>query len=628
MIKGFALLKGVKMKGNIIAWNAEVEKDFILRGHLIEIIKNLKIIPHFQPIVDLYTGEIHGYEILSRAESPFENPALMFEKARLWGLSWELEYACRSAALKKISTLPPKYRGKKFFLNISPDIFSDPRFISGTTKETLKLLELNPGDFVIEITETTSVNDYDQFEKIIQYYVSQGFHIALDDFGAGHSGLITLVAMSPHYLKIDRALISNINESSYKQNLIKSIIAFSTNVDSSIIAEGIETYEELRTVFRLGIRYGQGFFLAKPAPEPQDIPPEIFQKIDELVDAKKRTRFSFDISISSMVIKPLSLQVNSTNCNELDILFKKNNKIDHVIIIDEGRPVFMVTRLYFYSILSGKYGYAIYQKKKIDTIAKREILCINEHSDLRTVSNLAMNRKLKDLYDPVVIVDNRGHFIGTVTMKQVINKAFDLEIKIATCANPLTQLPGNMIIGFWLEELLLKDKFSVLYCDLDHFKEYNDTYGFIKGDEVLKSLSRVLSNFIENIPNTRLGHIGGDDFIIVSETIVKKEQLEELCRLFDKKRVDFFSSNHVSQGQYYAINRQGEKKAIPLISLSIAVVTEKNFHGVPHPGQLGQVAAMLKKQVKLKNKEQGQSNYLFDRRRYAISKAKLVHDIF
>jgi EAL domain-containing protein (putative c-di-GMP-specific phosphodiesterase class I)/GGDEF domain-containing protein len=609
------------MGAKIVSWNEEVQKDIILRGQLLDIIREQKIIPHFQPIVDLYTMEVHGYEILSRAEPPFENPAIMFEKARLWGLSWEIEYACRNAALKKISTLPPRYKGKKFFLNISPDIFSDPRFISGTTMETLKLLELKPGDFVIEITETTSVNDYDQFEKIIQYYVNQGFHIALDDFGAGHSGLITLVAMSPHYLKIDRALISNIQDNSYKQNLIKSIIAFSANVDSSLIAEGIETYEELRTIFRLGMRYGQGFFLARPALEPQDIAPDIFKKIEELVDAKKRTRFSFDISISNMVIKPVSMPVNSTNCNELDILFNKNNKVDHVIITDEDRPVSIITRPYFYSILSGKYGYAIYQKKKIDRIAKHEILCINEHSDLRTVSSLSMSRKLKDLYDPVVIVDNQGHFVGTVTMKQVINKAFDLEIKIATCSNPLTQLPGNMIIGFWLEELLLKDKFSVLYCDLDHFKEYNDTYGFVQGDEVLKSLSRFLSNFIENIPNARLGHIGGDDFIVVSETAVKKVQLEELCKIFDNKRADFFSANHVSQGYYFAINRQGEKKAIPLVSLSIAVVTEKNFHGVPHPGQLGQVAATLKKQVKLKNREQGESNYLFDRRIYATDKA-------
>lgn len=616
--------KRTYMETQILAYNEKLEKDIFLQRHLSDIIEKQQIIPHYQPIVDLFTGEIHGYEILSRAAAPFENPAFMFEKAKSWGMSWDLEYACRNAALENFSRMPEKYRGKKFFLNVSPHIFNDSRFISGKTMESLKLLELDPGNIVIEITETASVDDYIRFEEIIKYYVGQGFHVALDDFGAGHSGLITLVAMNPHYLKIDRALISNIQDSTYKQNLIKSIVAFSVNADNLLIAEGIETYEELRTLFRLGVRYGQGFYLGRPASAPKEIESGILNSIDGLFEAKKRNKFTFDVTISGMVSKPLSLSVNSTNCAELDLLLKQNKKIDHVVITDQGRPVSMITSLYFYSILSGRYGYAIYQTKQIDLIAKRDILCINEYSDLRTVSRLAMSRKLEDLYDPVIVIDNQDNFIGTVTMKQVINKAFDLEIKIATCSNPLTQLPGNMIIGFWLEEILQKKKYTVLYFDLDHFKEYNDTYGFAKGDEVLKKMSKLLYDFIDYMPNTRLGHIGGDDFIIVSENGIAVDNLEKLCYLFDKCRLEFFSSSHIKQGYYYAVDRQGEKIKIPLISMSIAAITEKNFKNIPHPGQLGQVAAMLKKQVKQKNREQGKSNYLFDRRRYAVKKVKLA----
>ncbi len=352
------------MEAKISPWNTEMEKDVFHCRNLLDIINEHKITPHFQPIVDLYTGEIHGYEILSRPPHPFENPAYMFEKAKIWGLSWKLEYACRAAALKKISGLPAELREKKFFLNVSPNIFSDQRFISGTTKENLSSLKLDPKNIVIEITESESVNDYDRFEKIVQYYVNQGFQVALDDFGAGHSGLITLVAMSPHYLKIDRALISDLNNSSYKQNLIKAITAFSDNVDTSLIAEGIETVDELRAVYRLGIRYGQGYFLAKPAAYPPVINPNALRKIDEILEAKKRTRFSFDITIPKMAIKPLTLPVNSMTCGELDARFKKLNKIDHVVITDNNRPVSIITRPDFYSKLSGKYGYEIFQKKK------------------------------------------------------------------------------------------------------------------------------------------------------------------------------------------------------------------------------------------------------------------------
>ena len=602
------------------------EKDFILHQHLLNIIKNRKITPHFQPVVDLYTGEIYGYEILSRAEPPFENPGFMFNKAKEWNLSWEIEYACRSAALKAILKLPPEFRDKKFFLNVSPHIFSDPRFQSGTSAEKLKLLELKPCNFVIEITETTSIDDYAGFEKIIQYYVNQGFHIALDDFGAGHSGLITLVAMTPHYMKLDRALISDINSNSYKQNLIKAIIAFSSNVESSLIAEGIETEEEFRTIFRMGIRYGQGFFLGRPSPYPRELAPGIHDLISRLIEAKKSSKYSFNMPVSTMAIKPYTIQAGSTDCAALDRVFESSPKIDHVVILKDEKPQSIITRLCFYSILGGRYGYALFQKKFIDTITDYKILCVNENTDLRRVSTLAMGRRPDRLYDPVIVVDDTGLFIGTVTMKQVIINAFDLEIKIATGANPLTHLPGNLMIGFWLDEFLQKDQYSILYCDLDHFKEYNDTYGFARGDEVLKATARMLSDLSGEIPDTVLGHIGGDDFIIISGNEIDKKKLQALCDVFDRKRYEFFSPDHADQGFYNAPNRLGEKITIPLLSLSIAGLTEKNFHGTPHPGQLGRVAATLKKQVKAGNFMNKKSGFLFERRKHTVTCAEHFTD--
>lgn len=605
---------GATMNTLNLITHKEIEENFIFQQHLLDIIKNRKITPYFQPIVDLYTGDIYGYEVLSRAEYPFENPEFMFEKAREWNLSWEIEYACRSAALRSILKLPQEFRDKKFFLNVSPHIFSDPRFLSGTSCEKLKLMELSPCNFVIEITETASIDDYPGFEKIIQYYVNHGFHIALDDFGAGHSGLITLVAMTPHYLKFDRALISDVNNNSYKQNLIKAIIAFSLNVETSLIAEGIETEGEFNTIFRMGVRYGQGYFLGRPSPDPAVLSQNIHDRITGLIESKKRSKFSFNLPVSSMAIKPYTVQAGSMNCAGLDSVFNSNPKTDHVVIINDRRPVSILTRLNFYSILGGRYGYSLFQKKFIDTIANYKILSVNENTDLRTVGNLAMNRKPDQLYDPVIVIDEAGGFIGTVTMKQVINNAFDIEIKIATGSNPLTHLPGNLLIGFWFEEMLQMGNYTVLYCDLDHFKEYNDTYGFTRGDEVLKSTARLLSDFTDDIPDTKLGHIGGDDFIIVSRSEIDERKLQLLCDAFDRKRDSFFTPEHAQQGFYSAVNRHGKTASIPLLSLSIAVLTEKNFSGTPHPGQIGQIAAMLKKQVKILNLMSGKSGFLADRR--------------
>ena len=115
-------------------------------------------------------------------------------------------------------------------------------------------------------------------------------------------------------------------------------------------------------------------------------------------------------------------------------------------------------------------------------------------------------------------------------MKQLLAKAFDLEVKFAASANPLTQLPGNMVIRVWLEDLLYKDEYTIIYADLDRFKEFNDQYGFSTGDDMIKLLAEVLQ---DNMQLTgvavRLGHIGGDDFIVLVEGRVEDRFIRNIC---------------------------------------------------------------------------------------------------
>jgi EAL domain-containing protein (putative c-di-GMP-specific phosphodiesterase class I) len=150
-----------------------------------------------QPIYDLYTGRIFGYELLARGVEPFASPLLMFERAKEWDLTWELEYACRTAALCKVAELAETLPTANFFINISPETFSKLEFQASFTMEQLKQYGISAEKLVLEITETASVKDYQHFEKTIGMYVEQGFRIALEDFGSGHSGLITLAATIP-----------------------------------------------------------------------------------------------------------------------------------------------------------------------------------------------------------------------------------------------------------------------------------------------------------------------------------------------------------------------------------------------------------------------------------------------
>jgi EAL domain-containing protein (putative c-di-GMP-specific phosphodiesterase class I)/GGDEF domain-containing protein len=584
----------------------------------VDMLNHGRICSYSQPIVDLYTGRVFGYELLARGVEPFFSPADLFERAQQWNLRWEVEYACRIAALKTVATVADDYPRASFFINISPDTFSNPEFRYRFSMERLKDYGIRGERLVLEITETASVDDYAHFEETIRNYVQQGFRIALDDFGSGHSGLITLAATTPHILKVDKELVRGIHRSSYKQNLVKSISDFAETVGSFILLEGVESAEELRTAYRLGARYAQGYYLGHPAPQPQPLAADISKKIQELMGEYIRKSFAVDISIYKMITRPTTFQPRSVNGGQLDDFFRSQNSINHVVLVDEeDKPKGLLTRQNFYSQLSGRYGYAIFQRKEIDALAKQDMLIVNEDTDMRILGKLAMNREDRDLYDPVVVVDQTGGLVGTITMKKVISRAFDTEVKFATNANPLTSLPGNVVINVWLEDLLHREEYTIAYIDLDRFKEYNDHYGFSSGDEMIKLLADVLSEQIQTTTlECRLGHIGGDDFVMLAEGQLNSEFFADICHSFDARKQVLFEPQDIQENGYYSSNRRGAREFVPLVTLSIAIVTNNNFQRPPHPGKLGQSVALLKSKIKEINYASRTSGHLFERRTY------------
>jgi diguanylate cyclase (GGDEF)-like protein len=167
-------------------------------------------------------------------------------------------------------------------------------------------------------------------------------------------------------------------------------------------------------------------------------------------------------------------------------------------------------------------------------------------------------------------------------------------------ANPLTRLPGNHSI---MREIQAKMDsglpFAIAYVDLDHFKSYNDTYGFMRGDEILKMAARLLTNAIRKLdsPEAFAGHVGGDDFVF----IVSPDQLDETCkeviRNFDLIIGSFYDEEDRICGYIDSINRKGENERFPIISLSIAVVTNE-YRPIEHIGEVSAIAAEVKKRVK------------------------------
>jgi EAL domain-containing protein (putative c-di-GMP-specific phosphodiesterase class I) len=192
----------------------------------------------------------------------------MFRRARAEGRLWELEQACRASAVRRVAELPAELRSATFFLNVSPDVLADPRFREGFTRTQLLAHGLDHRRIVIEITEEDTIGDYERFERLVRHYVDQGFRIAVDDFGSGHSSLVTLIRTRPDVIKLDREVVRAVHARPYQQALVRSLVSFTASVDTQLVAEGVETWEEVSTLVRLGVRLLQGFLLARPASSP------------------------------------------------------------------------------------------------------------------------------------------------------------------------------------------------------------------------------------------------------------------------------------------------------------------------------------------------------------------------
>jgi diguanylate cyclase (GGDEF)-like protein len=179
-------------------------------------------------------------------------------------------------------------------------------------------------------------------------------------------------------------------------------------------------------------------------------------------------------------------------------------------------------------------------------------------------------------------------------------------------ANPLTRLPGNVsILNELSKRLKTKALFAVCYLDLDKFKAYNDTYGFEHGDEVIRETARVMLRATQENGNPEdfVGHIGGDDFVIVTSV----DKVDNLCKKiieeFEKIAPSFYNEPDRKRGYIIAHDRQGKEQNIPLISISIGVVTNE-FRKIEHVAQIGEIGAELKSYAK----QLERSNYVKDKR--------------
>jgi EAL domain-containing protein (putative c-di-GMP-specific phosphodiesterase class I) len=217
-----------------------------------------------QPIVDIRTGSVHAYEALARFGQPRQDgsPLHWFALAQELGERPALERACLRKGLELHARRP---RGTSLSLNLSAPVLLDAATIA-MLEAAGDALPDDLSGLIIEITEETLVHSDMQLLRAIEPLRARGARLAVDDMGAGYSGLRQITSVLPSYLKLDRSLVSGIDGDSERAALVGALAGYSKQVGSLLVAEGVETEAELWAIRRLGVPLVQGFYLARPGP--------------------------------------------------------------------------------------------------------------------------------------------------------------------------------------------------------------------------------------------------------------------------------------------------------------------------------------------------------------------------
>ncbi len=235
------------------------------REELLETILDQRIYSVYEPIVEVATRTVFGYEALARGpeRSRFHSPIALFTAAEEFDLVFELDCACRESGLRGAMDFPS---GTKLFLNIRPTTIHDPNFHEDRLIETLERRQLSPHDVVFEISEQESIRSFGAFREMRDHYRRLGFQFALDDTGAGYAGLEELVEIEPDYINIDRSMVSGVDQDPARQDVLTAVLQLADKMGAQVIGEGLGTLEELEMLGRLGIRFGQGWLFGHPTP--------------------------------------------------------------------------------------------------------------------------------------------------------------------------------------------------------------------------------------------------------------------------------------------------------------------------------------------------------------------------
>lgn len=539
----------------------------------------------FQPIVDNKKQGILGYEALSRGpeNSPYYTAPAIFALARQQSRLLELEVHCLVSAIRRFQER--RLEGM-LFVNLSPatlQTLSLPNF-----QKLLTQYDLQPIQLVIELTEQPEDSSLPALIERIVSLREAGIAIAIDDLGSASSSLSRWLTLKPEYIKLDRLFSHGLQDDPTRRLFINSLLELANQTNTRLICEGVETQEEWYTLVQLGLRYGQGFWFAKPLayPEPLEI-----QSISQHAKHQQRQRIRELVQTAKTVLP-------TEQCQQVLELFKADANLHCLPVINQkDQPIGVIRRNMLMAHFAERFGHSLYAKRPVRDLMDPNPICVDANLDLIQVSQHLVEHNSDDM-DAWFLICEQGQYLGMGRIRELMHKLTNFKIQMAQHANPLTLLPGNVPIHQNIEKAVqLNEAFILVYCDLNHFKPYNDVYGYDRGDQIIKLIAQLLRKHLGH-KNNFIGHLGGDDFILLLKQGDWQTGIRGLQNELRQRRLQYYQAQDVDAGGIHSLDRDGQQKFFPLLEMAVGLVPWQPGCGLT-AGQLSEQLTLAKKAAKL-----------------------------
>jgi diguanylate cyclase (GGDEF)-like protein len=527
---------------------------------LIEMLETQRFTTFFQPIVSIQdTSQIYGYESLLRGLDKQGNlvlPGPIIELAIEVGLLPQLD---RIASLSAIAHFSNYKVSSHIFINFAPTALYDPVSCLRSTVEAIDRAGISHEQVIFEVTESDNAQDIDHLNGVLKYYRDAGFLVALDDLGSCYSGLNLLHQLRPDFVKLDMGLIRDVHKDHYKASITEKLLEIAQKLEIKTVAEGIECIEELNWLQKRGANFAQGYLIAKPSPEPVTVTPQIgasptyYQLLEQRVQYQseyerivatvtQRIRQSLDLD---EILQTTAFEVRQLFDVDRVVIYRFEPDWSGLVAVESLAPGCM--SILGFHIMDNCFQSSratYYQQGNVKAIADIENAGLS-------ACYVEMLRSLQIRANLVVPILHQEGLWGLLIAHQCrstrqwqqseINLFYQLagqaaiaihqselyqqlqkanqELQRLASLDGLTQVANRRCFDErlqveWQRLARQQAPLSLILCDVDFFKLYNDTQGHLAGDEALIHVAKAISQAVKRSADL-VARYGGEEFAVI-----------------------------------------------------------------------------------------------------------------